>query len=402
MRAYTLISAPDTPACHKVRTYLRWRNVPFVEKPATSLVLRSEVRPRLRRIDVPLLIAADQRAWNDSRDMFDALDPSVPGTPLRPSDHASDVECMLVEDWLDQIIAPAASFRLWSAAPDATATRLALTAWPERSVSERERLSRMVGQRVFDRFRKLGFNADSLPELDNEIHGALARANRVLQETDYLFGSSPTIADAALFAVWLTLRETPGEPRLTERFDALSAWSERMSGPIGPHRVTTTRSERASRPRMDLVHQAATGFIPIALRASMAVSKWADDHPGQPVLPTCFRDAPTLDKDDEAPSRALRPADAWLLERLCNLIRTGEQPRTDPERDTLDRLNLTALRNFRPRRRVELRNFRFELDMTEKPSATVPDAVVRQVLQAMQRVGRDAADTGDVVNLVDP
>lgn len=114
MRAYTLITAPDTPACHKVRTYLRWRNVPFSEKPATGQVLRSEVRPRLRRIDVPLLIAADQRAWSDSRAIFDAIDANHSGFPLRPEDEVTEIASQVLEAWIDQLIAPAASFWLWS------------------------------------------------------------------------------------------------------------------------------------------------------------------------------------------------------------------------------------------------------------------------------------------------
>lgn len=398
MRAYTLISAPDTPACHKVRSYLRWRNVPFIEKSATSLVLRSEVRPRLRRIDVPLLVAADQRAWSDSRDLVDALDGSVPGTPLRPSDDASDIETMIVEAWLDQVIAPTASFLLWSGDAGAASARLTLSAWPERSSLERERLARMVRQRIMDRFSKLGFQAEALPELEGRLRGALTRADTLLRETDYLFGGSPTVADCSLFAIMLTLREAPGYDALRAGLDGLTAWQERMSGPVGPYRVTTTRSEKAPAARAELVHHAATGFIPLAIQASMAVAKWADDHPGQPVLPNSFADTP-----EPSVSRALRPANAWLLERLSQRIRRTERGRqSDAADNTLDRLNLTALRNFEPRRRVERRNFRFELDMVERREGSVPDTVIRQVLQAMDKVGQDAAATGDVVNLVDP
>jgi len=398
MRAYTLISAPDTPACHKVRSYLRWRNVPFIEKSATSLVLRSEVRPRLRRIDVPLLVAADQRAWSDSRDLIDALDGSVPGTPLRPSDDASDIETMIVEAWLDQIIAPAASFVLWAGDAETASARLTLSAWPERSGSERERLARMVRQRIMDRFLKLGFQADAVPGLESQLRDALTRADRLLRETDYLFGGSPTVADCSLFSVMLTLRETAEYGELTKGLDALSAWQERMSGPDGPYRVTTTRSERSPPERAELVHHAASEFIPVAIQASTAVAKWADDHPGQPVLPSSFQDGP-----EQGMSRALRPADAWLLERLSQRIRRTERGRqTDAADNTLDRLNLTALRNFEPRRRVERRNYRFELDMVERREGAVPDTVIRQVLKAMDKVGQDAAATGDVINLIDP
>lgn len=398
MRAYTLITAPDTPACHKVRSYLRWRNVPFIEKPATSLVLRSEVRPRLRRIDVPLVVAADQRAWNDSRDLIDALDSSLSGTPLRPSDDASDIETMIVESWLDQIIAPAASFLLWAGDAETASARLTLTAWPERSGYERERLARMVRQRIMDRFFKLGFQADDVPGLETQLRAALTRADTLLRETDYLFGGSPTVADCSLFSVMLTLRETAGYGELKKGLDGLMAWQERISGPIGPYRVTTTRSETSPAERAELVHHAATEFIPVAIQASTAVTKWAEEHPGQPVLPNSFQDGPV-----PGMARALRPADAWLLERLSERIRRVERGRQSDEADnTLDRLKLTALRNFEPRRRVERRNYRFELNMVEQRKGSVPDTVIRQVLKAMDKVGQDAAATGDVINLIDP
>lgn len=401
MRAYTLITAPDTPACHKARAYLRWRNVPFAEKAATALVLRSEVRPRLRRVDAPLLIAPDQRAWSDTRMMFDALDGVLPGVPLRPEDVATEIETLILEAWLDQLVAPAAAFWLWSKDSRTASKHLTGTAWPDRPATERERLGRMVRQQILARFDRLGYRPDGLPAAENRIRTALAAAERVLEHSHFLFGTAPTAADCTLHAVLLTLRATPSHETFLTGRPALNAWMQLMSGPIDPLRGRTHASGRIPQALTALVQLAAQEFIPIAIRAGTVTAEWADSHPGHPVLPPSFPDPSDPDPDHPNP-RALRPADAWLLQRICSRIRSVEDFPSSTARSTLDKLGLADLRDFKPRRTIELRNFRFELDMVPKQDQPVPDTVIRQVLLAMDKAGQDAAATKDVVNLIDP
>jgi glutathione S-transferase len=401
MRAYTLITAPDTPVCHKARTYLRWRNVPFSEKPATALVLRSEVRPRLRRVDAPLLIAADQRAWNDTRVMFDALDPLLPGMPLRPGDIATEIETLILEAWLDQLIAPAASFWLWEKDSRTAASHLVVTAWPDRPGAERERLGRIVRQQILARFDRLGYRADGMESVEARIRKALSIVEPAVEHSQFLFGRTPTVADCSLFAIVLTLRATMAGDRLLDDFPAIAGWSRLMSGPHDPLRGRTHADGRIPPALKALVQHAAQEFIPIAIRAGTVTAEWADSHAGHPVLPACYSDP--SDPDPEHPDpRALRPADAWLLQRLCERIRAVEDFHTSDTRVVLEELGLSDLRNFEPHRTIRRRNFRFELDMVPRQEQPVPDAVIRQVLLAMDKAGQDAAATSDVVNLFNP
>ena len=401
MRAYTLITAPDTPACHKVRTYLRWRNIPFLEKPATELVLRSEVRPRLRRIDVPLLIAADQRAWSDSRVIVDAVDSNHAGFPMRPDDDATDIEAAAIEAWLDQLVAPAASFWLWARDGEKAGERLAMTAWPDRANPARERRARMARQQIGCRFRKMGYREEDLPAIETRLDDILGMAEAVLGDTPFLFGGNPTLADCSLHAVVLTLTGAAEGQRFIRERPALQAWLLRMAGPIDPQRGTLKGSGPIPTPLSFLLDRAVTEFVPVGVRATSVVAEWGEANPGQQVLPQSFPDP-----SDPAPEtynpRTLRPADAWLLQRLCSRIRQIKDARASRSREALDRLGLSELRGFKPRRTVLRRNYRFELEMVPSSERPVPDAVVQQVLAAMGKAGHEAATTSDVVNLVQP
>lgn len=401
MRAYTLITAPDTPACHKVRTYLRWRNIPFLEKPATGLVLRSEVRPRLRRIDVPLLIAADQRAWSDSRVIFDAIDSNHAGFPMRPDDDATDLETCVMEAWLDQLVAPAASFWLWSRDGEKAGERLAMTAWPDHQADARARRARMARQQIGCRFRKMGYRADDLPAIEARLDDILDMAEAVLGDTPFLFGGSPTLADCSLHAIVLTLTGAGDGQHFVQNRPALQAWVLRMAGPIDPQREPVKGSGPIPSPLSFLLERAVSEFVPVGVRATSAVAEWGEANPGQQVLPQSFPD-PSDPSPETYNPRALRPADAWLLQRLCHRIREIKGVRASRSRETLDRLGLSELREFKPRRTVQRRNYRFELEMVPSNERPVPDAVVQQVLAAMGKAGHEAATTSDVVNLVQP
>ena len=235
MRSYTLITAPDVPACHKARAYLRWRNVPFAEKPATVLVARAEIRPRLRGIGAPLLVSADQYAWDDTREMADRLDDAVPGDGLRPSSIAARFACDMVEAWADQRLAPAAAFLLWIDEPNAAAERLAKTAWPDDAGRAPRRTARLIGRKLIKQLEDYGLERGRRDEIETLLSSALDAAEEALQSSPFLFGERPTTADCALFGVVQTLNASEAGRALVGAHPRLKSWALRVAGPDALH-----------------------------------------------------------------------------------------------------------------------------------------------------------------------
>ncbi|MFW5660248.1 MAG: glutathione S-transferase family protein [Oceanicaulis sp.] len=396
MRAYTLITAPDVPACHKARAYLRWRNIPFAEKPATVLVLRAEVRPRLRGIGAPLLVSADQNAWDDTRDIADSLDRSTPGERLRPPSSAARFACDLVEAWADQRLAPAAAYLLWSSEADAAAGRLARTAWPDEAGARPRRTARLIGKRLMRDLEGYGLHTRADDGVRAMLDTALAAAEDAVSAQPFIFGDRPTTADCALFGVVQTLSASEPGRALFENRRALKRWTQRVAGPDEPGRGVLRRASSNPVAALALQSLAARAFLPEALEASEAVADWAEKNAGQLVLPRSVGRA-----DDTR--RHLRPADAWLVQRLRRLLGPVEEIEDAETYRLLKALGLLPLRDFVPRRKVNRRHHRFELDMADAadPKAD-PRSVgaVRQVRSALTDAGRAAAEIGEYADLV--
>ncbi|XBQ17032.1 MAG: glutathione S-transferase C-terminal domain-containing protein [Oceanicaulis sp.] len=396
MRAYTLITAPDVPACHKARAYLRWRNIPFAEKPATVLVLRAEVRPRLRGIGAPLLVAADQSAWDDTRDIADALDRAAPGERLRPPSIAARFACDLVEAWADQRLAPAAAYLLWSSDTGAASERLARTAWPDDAGARPRRTTRLIGRRLMRDLEGYGLHTGAEDGVRAMLDTALAAAEDAVTASPFIFGDRPTTADCALFGVVQTLAASePGRELLEER-RKLKRWTQRVAGPDEPGRGVLRRASSNPVAALALQSIAARAFLPEALEASEAVADWADDNAGQLVLPRSVGKA-------DGSRRALRPADAWLVQRLRRLLGPVEEIEDAETYRLLKALGLLPLRDFVPRRKVNRRHHRFELDMADAADPKVDErsvGAVRQVRNSLTDAGRAAAEIGEYADLV--
>lgn len=396
MRSYTLITAPDVPACHKARAYLRWRNVPFTEKPATVLVARAEIRPRLRGIGAPLLVSAAQQAWDDTREMADRLDGASPGDGLRPPSVAARFACDLVEAWADQRLAPAAAFLLWVTEPDAAARRLAKTAWPDDSGRQPRRTARLIGRRLVGQLEGYGLHRSNIDEIVEMLNAALGAAEEALTSSRFLFGGRPTTADCALFGVVQTLEASDIGRRLVDRHPKLKSWTQRVAGPDDPGRGDLRRVSSNPVAALTLQRMASRAFLPEALEASEAVAQWAQDHPGHLVPPRSVGRA-------DASGRQLRPTDAWLVARLRTLLGPVEDIEDAETYRLLKALGLLALRDFQPRRRIIRRNHRLEMDMAGEPDPggdARSSGAVRRMRDALKAAERESAEAGEIADLV--
>ncbi|MFP4520011.1 MAG: glutathione S-transferase family protein [Oceanicaulis sp.] len=393
MRSYTLITAPDVPACHKARAYLRWRNIPFAEKPATHLVARAEIRPRLRGIGAPLLVSADQYAWDDTREMADRLDDAAPGDGLRPSTIAARFACDLAEAWADQRLAPAAAFLLWIEEPGAAAERLARTAWPDDRGRQPRRTARLIGRRLVKQLEEYGFERSRRDELCALLDSALSAAEEALVSSPFLFGDRPTTADCALFGVVQTLNASTSGRELVAGHPRLKSWALRAAAPDEPGRGVLRRVSSNPVAALTLQRMAARAFLPEALEASEAVAQWAQDNPGQLTPPR------SVGRADQS-GRRLRPTDAWLVARLRALLGPVEHIEDAETYRLLKALGLLALRDFQPRRRLARRHHRLEMDMADADDPGGGPRSASAVRHTLREAERAAAEAGEIADLV--
>lgn len=394
MRHYRLITSPESIASAKLKLYLRWRNVPYREQPATRVVLKSEVVPRLRRIAIPVLVTPSNETLQDSRTVIDHLERREPGRGLYPERPADRFASRLLEMFADEWLAPTVSFAVWSGKDNSTALSLAEMLYPERPASDRTRIARMLDAQVRAKLGRQGLLQKTWPDRAAQLQKCVRLLDRQLGRNRFLLGAEPSVADCAVAAALASLwAETSIGADLLREARSVSAWLHAVNG--GPIVSGLAPSENPDAAALnDLLRFAAEQTLPHALGACEAVSDWADSHPGKINLPRSVGTS-SAKRDTTGVSRDFTPASAWMLQRLLETI---EDKPGESLRDRLEASRCDMLLRYAPRREIrhEHHRFRVEIRETEEGEAVNVHALAEPLLKARQ----SSVETRDLERLV--
>jgi glutathione S-transferase len=233
MSAYRLFGAQTSPYSLKVRSFLRYKKLPFdwVERSGAS---QDEFATNAPTPSIPLLISPQNEASQDSTAILarlDALHPEPPGQPLDPGLAALS---LLIEDYADEWVNKLMFHYRWSASPDreGAAERVLEQLMQGRKPKDRAGALRQIMERMGDRLPLVGADAVNAPVLKASFRRLVTLLNAHLQEHLCLFGGHPCIADFALAA---QLSQMLADPTPAEILHSegpfVTAWCEFMESP---------------------------------------------------------------------------------------------------------------------------------------------------------------------------
>lgn len=224
--AYRLYDLIDSPFCLKARICLSLKGVPYTRVPLT-LSRMGELRRLNPAGKVPVLVAQGRPTADSSR-IARQLESSFPRPPLLPRDASALAYCHLLEEWADESLYVIVGAFKWLNPANrdvaARATReMAGGLFPAWLVPH------LVRRFVTRRYRAMGLNAASLPELEERMAENLRTLAGLLGENTFLLGKYATLADIAVFAQlqWMSGYE---ECRLFEAEPAVQDWMSRLAG----------------------------------------------------------------------------------------------------------------------------------------------------------------------------
>jgi len=400
MRNYRLIAAPDSIASSKLRLYLRWKNIPFRETVATRQVIKSEITPRIKGVDVPLLITPSNETYQDTRSIIDFLEARERGEALVPERAELTFASRLLEAYADEWLSSAVSQLIWTGADTSAATRMARTLYPELDGEQSERIARTLGTRVRAKLARRGFSKEAREDTERQLTILLSGLERHLERSVFLLGDRPCIADFAIAAALTALRDsTPDHARKIFGSPRVYSWLSAVNGPGSPEHGGYRRAYGLPDTMIDLLRIAAAHFIPRGLEACDAVADWADSNPGRINLPKVVGQSRS---DGTESSSELGPQSQFLLQRL--LVPLQGEP-DGPEQDaltaTLEKIGCADLMDFTPRRTVRHEHFRMRVDLRINPDSTdAPDLALHAIAEPLLQMRRESAETRDLERLV--
>ena len=196
--AYRLYGAAISLYTGKVRAYLRYRNIPFVEESGSP-----EIFERVGFRMIPVVHTPDDELIQDTTVIIDYFEDQfaqagLAGPSVYPTGPAQRLIALLFEVYGDEwLVIPAMHYR-WTYNLDFILEEFGKTLVPDASAEEQ----RAVGEKISAPFRGslpiLGINQDTVAGIESDYERLLLHLNEHFENHRYLLGSRPSIGDYGL------------------------------------------------------------------------------------------------------------------------------------------------------------------------------------------------------------
>jgi len=229
---FTIYLADMSYFSGKMEAYLRYKGIPFERVEATDRILLEEVYENTGMMKVPVIKTPDGQWLKDTTPMIAWFEAHYPDNPIYPSDPATRFIALLLEDYADEWLWRPALYYRW-AFPDThrlMASRIGheiLNEWPAPPT--------VAGWYFGKRQQRLYLKGDGVtdanaPHIEQLYLDQLTSLEAILQDTPYLLGNRPTIADIGYFGPMFRHFSLDPEPAKIMRntAPAVYEWVARM------------------------------------------------------------------------------------------------------------------------------------------------------------------------------
>jgi len=190
---YKLYGAAISLYTGKVRAYLRYKNVPFIEEAGSP-----EIFERIGFRMIPVLHTPNNELIQDTTDIIDTLEQAFPVASIYPSGARQKLAALLFEVFGDEwLVMPAMHYR-WAYNLDFILEQFGKMMIPDANVAEQ----REIGEKISAPFRGslplLGISDETIPAIEASYETLMGQLDQHFKNHDYLFGSRPSIGDYGL------------------------------------------------------------------------------------------------------------------------------------------------------------------------------------------------------------
>jgi len=231
--SYRIFGAELSPYSVKVRSYFRYKGIPhqWIVRDANS---NEEFQKHAKLPLIPLVVAPDGRALQDSTPIIEAMEALFPEPSIHPSDSALAFLSALLEEFGDEWGNKWMFHYRWARPVDqkSAAERLAKSMMPGLAGEQLAAMADGIAARMVDRVWLVGSSPPTAPQIEDSFVDFVRLLAAHLAERAYLFGGRPALAD---FGVWGQIYNAWTDPTagaiVRREGAAVVAWIERMLAP---------------------------------------------------------------------------------------------------------------------------------------------------------------------------
>jgi glutathione S-transferase len=228
---YRLIGAEESPYSVKVRSYLRYKQLPhqWLSRAEADELFKQHARLPL----IPLLITPDGTGLQDSTPIIEALEQQHQEPSIHPQDTVCRFMSFLLEEFADEWGNKWMFHYRWARPEDqlACSRRLAQLTHPGARGKDLEETAAAIRERMVNRVWFVGSSAQTAAQIEASFNDTLDLLEPHLAARSYLFGGRPAFADFALWGQLYNAHRDPTPRAILENHPRILGWIERMANP---------------------------------------------------------------------------------------------------------------------------------------------------------------------------
>ena len=233
---YVLYGSHASYATAKSRSYLRKKDIPFVERLPSAARFREYVRPLSESHRIPQLEAPDGTVIQDTTAIFDYLEERFPEPPGYPPGPRQQLIARLFEVLLDAELGRVAWHYRWNYMKENygfVGREFGRSFRPQGSDEELDHYGGIIAERMEGKRSGFGDTEALRPVLETIYLEALEILEVHFTSHPYLFGGLPSIADHVLMgSLFGHLARDPEPSRIMKlRAPRVFRWTEHMNTP---------------------------------------------------------------------------------------------------------------------------------------------------------------------------
>ena len=197
---YRIIGAEMSPYSVNVRSYFRYKGIPFQWIPRNT-ASQAEFEKYAKMPIIPLVVTPDGTGIQDSTPIIDQVERLHPEPQVHPAEPVTQFISALIEEFGDEWGNKWMFHYRWARDVDqiSSAGRIARMRAPKASEQEHDAFAQQVRARMVDRVWFVGSNAVTAPQIEAGFQEMLGLLDTHLATRPYLFGARPACGD---FGLW--------------------------------------------------------------------------------------------------------------------------------------------------------------------------------------------------------
>jgi len=348
----------------KVRTYFRYKRIPFSEKGADRKTYIRTLIPHIGYPIIPVVVTPEGEWLQDSTDIIDALEARFPDAPIYPATPRQKLVALLMEIYGDEwLLLPAMHYR-WNYNYDWIVGEFGRISMPQLPPPERHEAGLRIAKPYRNVLPTLGVTPATAAAIELSYEALLRELDLHFMSNEFLLGSKPSIGDFGLIGpLYAHLYRDPKSGEIMKKIaPEVARYVERMLRPPQPKGGEYLAGDTIPQSLMPVLMRMMREVLPVFVATAQFFTQWVAANAtqsGEEIPRHIGTHEFTLEGVTE--TRAVAPYCLWMVQRVLDHMASLDGAAKDDASALLVEAGGAAFLSFPTFPRLARKNYRLVL-----------------------------------------